>query len=122
MTFHEAIVSKLYPATIERERRVILGKDSTLALYTQRGMGSELRFSMECNFVVYSIYSLAGPEEWFAEFPEAEVEPWGVIREITEMRVSTGRGDLTFKVLAAERPIEGGAYRMRLQAINDPRV
>jgi hypothetical protein len=119
--FHRALTRSLYPNTIERERQVLLGNDSTLDLYTQRGTAAELRFSMDRDFVVYSLYGLAGPEEWFCNLPEAAVEPWNVIREITEIRVKTHGQDIAYKVVALERPVESHCYRMRLQATGDPR-
>ena len=93
--WHEEL-AYLYANQIERERRVLLGVDSSLEFYTQRGTATELRQTLTRDFSVYHVTTLAGPEEWFCDFLETG-NPWDLIREITELCLNTHGQCLTLK-------------------------
>ena len=107
-------------ASIERERRTLLGADSKLELLSISGHEWILEQTLETHWVARRARFLGTSDEWLLEIPEATVGGFSSVRDLAGARIYTHGQTLTFRINQVNRPLKAGhVWEFQLEAIGD---
>jgi hypothetical protein len=107
-------------ASIERERRTLLGADSRLELMTMAGSNWVLALELSTHWVARRARFLGTADEWLLEIPEETLGKFQAVKDLAGARIYTHGQTLTFRITQTNRPLKAGhVWEFQLEAIGD---
>lgn len=124
LTFHGSLGRMLSTqpwASIERERRTLLGYDSKLELMSLSGHEWVTEIELESHWVARRARFLGTADEWLLEIPEKTLGGFSEMQNLAGARIYTHGQTLTFRITQTSRPLKAGhVWEFALEAIGDP--
>jgi hypothetical protein len=120
-SFHSVLGESLYPAILERERRVLYGDTSTCTLYSlSPGAGESPLITLNCNWSARRIPTIESGaiEQWRLEIA-SELVNWEMLANVSTVLITPGTGEVQrYRVMQTENAMKPGhVYHLRIEAI-----
>jgi hypothetical protein len=111
----------LYPAILERERRVLYGDSATCTLYSlSPGAGEEVLITLSCNWSARRIPTIdsGAIEQWRLEIA-SELVNWEMLANVSTVLITPDTGEVQrYRVMQTENAMKPGhVYHLRIEAI-----
>lgn len=120
-SFHSVLGESLYPAILERERRVLFGTQATCTLYSVTpGAGQQEVIKLTAGWMARRIPTIesGGGETWRLEIVDDRVD-WNMLKYVTKVRLRGATDEeQTYEVLERYNAMKPGkVYHIHMQAI-----
>jgi hypothetical protein len=120
-SFHSVLGESLYPAILERERRVLYGEAATCTLYSLTpGAGEQILITLDCYWSARRIPTIESGaiEQWRLEIANDLVD-WEMLANVSTVLIEPDTGEVQrYRVMQTENAMKPGhVYHLRIEAI-----